>query len=117
MKTISRRDALVTLAAITVGAGAAMLWRWSATRPYDRMRADFAEGRVLSIDGWFLSSYEVEALRLNDARNAATTMTVRDLRSDGDSRVEYDVCVVGSGPAGLAVAEALAAEGLTGSVC
>jgi choline dehydrogenase-like flavoprotein len=37
-------------------------------------------------------------------------MTVRDLRTDGAGRVEYDVCVVGSGPAGLAVAEALAAE-------
>jgi hypothetical protein len=66
--TISRRDALVTLAAITVGAGAAMFWRWSATGPYDRMRADFAEGRFLSVDGWFLSRYEVETLRLNDAR-------------------------------------------------
>jgi choline dehydrogenase-like flavoprotein len=38
-------------------------------------------------------------------------MTVRDLRSDGGGHVQYDVCVVGSGPAGLAVAEALATEG------
>jgi hypothetical protein len=68
MMTMSRRDALVTLAAITVGGVAAMVWRWSATGPYDRMRADFAEGQFLSIDGWFLSRYEVETLRLNDAR-------------------------------------------------
>jgi hypothetical protein len=68
MMTIPRRDALVTLAAIAVGAVAAMFWRWSAKGPYDRMRSDFAEGRVLSIDGWFLSRYEVEALRLNDAQ-------------------------------------------------
>jgi hypothetical protein len=68
MTTISRRNALVTLAAITVGAVAAMFWRRSEKGPYDRMRADFAEGRFLSVDGWFLSRYEVETLRLNDTR-------------------------------------------------
>ena len=66
--TMPRRDALVALAAVAVGAVGAMVWRWSATGPYDRMRADFAEGQFLSIDGWFLSRYEVETLRLNDAR-------------------------------------------------
>lgn len=38
-------------------------------------------------------------------------MAFRDLRREGSGGVDYDVCVVGSGPAGLAVAQSLAAHG------
>jgi len=38
-------------------------------------------------------------------------MAFRDLRSEGAGEARYDVCVIGSGPAGLAVAESLARRG------
>ena len=39
-------------------------------------------------------------------------MAFRDLRGEGSTDAAYDVCVIGSGPAGLAVAGSLATRGL-----
>lgn len=37
---------------------------------------------------------------------------IRDLDQSSDERLEYDVCIVGSGPAGMTVANELNGSGL-----
>lgn len=61
---------VIALAAITGATTAALLWRWRGRprEPYERMRGDFGERRILTVDDWFLSRYEVEALELSNAR-------------------------------------------------
>lgn len=67
---LSRRRVVIALAAITGATTAALLWRWRGRPrgPYGHMRRDFGERRIFTVDGWFLSRYEVEALQLSDAR-------------------------------------------------
>ena len=67
-----RRTVLAVIAGI-IGAGTGgYLWRRAGrratSRHRQRMRRDFAAGRIYVSDGWYLSAHEVEVLNIESAR-------------------------------------------------
>ena len=69
-----------------------------------QVRSDFAEGQVVTLRGWVLSRTECRYCALQAMASTGARMIINLDQQDVGKAIECDLCIAGSGAAGLSIA-------------